>query len=311
MRQIAVIGSGLIGSSWGAFFLSRNCRIALFDQSPSVLEQATARVLAMHQTLADNGLSHRDAGTDANLAPDIAVAASIQEAVVAADWVQESVNETYEAKLPTLAEIDQHAHPSAIVASSSSGLLISQLQNAMTHPERALIAHPFNPPHLVPLVELVPGTKTSADVLDRATQQLRQWGKAPVVLKKEAPGHIANRLQAAVWREAIQLVLDGVASVEDVDLALAAGPGIRWALLGPHSIFHLAGGEGGIGAFIDNIGEGWNALWSDMADWKELPPDAKASLQDGLAAATADTSIAELAAWRDQKLIQILQLLSK
>ena len=305
MNTMAIIGSGLIGSSWAAFFLSRNCRVQLFDQNASVRASAVERVLQMHRTLADHGLTQRG-NTNAE-ALDLTVASTIPEAVTEADWIQESVSETYEAKQTAFAEIDRHAMPGAVVASSSSGLLISKLQAVMQHPERALIAHPFNPPHLVPLVELVPGKQTSMDVVARVSRQLEQWGKAPVLLKKETPGHIANRLQAAVWREAIQLVLDGVASVQDVDRALSAGPGVRWALLGPNTIFHLAGGEGGIASFIDHIGAGWEALWSDMADWKRLPPDAKATLQADLESSGLDAK--QLTAWRDEKLIQVLQAL--
>ena len=177
----------------------------------------------------------------------------------------------------------------------------------MEHPERSLIAHPFNPPHLIPLVELVPGERTDPETLTETKAFFESLGKVPVVLRKEVPGHVANRLQAAVWREAIDLVLKGVASVADVDKALAAGPGIRWALLGPHMIFHLGGGPGGIKHFIDHIGSAWDDVWTDMASWTSLPGGTTDALVSGVQEEAGDRPPQEIAQWRDEKVVQLLK----
>jgi len=189
-------------------------------------------------------------------------------------------------------------------------LLISELQTVMAHPGRSLIAHPFNPPHLIPLVELVPGKQTAPGVLAETKTLFESLGKAPVVLNKEVPRHIANRLQAAVWREAIDLVLKGVASVADVDKALAAGPGIRWAIFGPHMIFHLGGGPGGIKYFIDQVGVSWDKLWTDMACWTSLPAETTAALVSGVQEEAADRPLQEIARSRDEKLVQLLNVMA-
>ncbi|MCX5820566.1 MAG: 3-hydroxyacyl-CoA dehydrogenase NAD-binding domain-containing protein, partial [Deltaproteobacteria bacterium] len=172
-----------------------------------------------------------------------------------------------------------------------------------------LIAHPFNPPHLVPLVELVPGQKTDPAVMERVKRFFEGLGKIPVVLKREVPGHIANRLAAALWREAIDLVIQGVASVEDVDKALYAGPGIRWALMGQHQIYHLGGGEGGYGYFIDHIGKAFGAYWKEMATWSEISPESRKRLVEGVKQAMGERDAAEIARWRDEKIVGLLKVI--
>ena len=211
-------------------------------------------------------------------------------------WSRNRSSERYDVKKTSSGRSIRLAAPDAILASSSSGLLISELQTVMEHPGRSLIAHPFNPPHLMPLVELVPGKQTAPAVLAEAKKLFESLGKVPVVLNKEVPGHIANRLQAAVWREAIDLVLKGVASVADVDKALAAGPGIRWALLGPHMIFHLGGGPGGMKYFIDHVGVSFDKLWTDMATWTSLPADTTDALVSGVQEEAGDAPLQDLAA---------------
>jgi len=196
-----------------------------------------------------------------------------------------------------------------ILAGSSSGLLISKLQEGMERPERSLIAHPFNPPHLIPLVELVPGERTDRAIVSEVSAFFERLGKAPVTLKREVPGHIANRLQAAVWREAIDLVLKGVASVADVDRALHAGPGLRWALLGAHMVFHLGGGKGGIEYFVDHIGASWQALWEDMACWTALPADTSDALARGISDEMAGRTQQDVQKWRDEKVAALLQVI--
>lgn len=303
--KVGIAGTGLIGAGWAAFYASKGLAVSLYDADASARQAGLERTRSGLAFLRDHGL----------LAPELHDRAVVQvwvtddlcEAVHGAKLVQESVTERYDVKQDVFRRIDRAAAPETIVASSSSGLLISELQAVMEHPGRSLIAHPFNPPHLIPLVELVPGQRTDAGVLAEAKAWFESLGKVPVVLHREVPGHIANRLQAAVWREAIDLVLQGVASVADVDKALAAGPGLRWALLGPHMIFHLGGGPGGIQHFIEHVGVSWDSLWKDLASWNSLPAPTADALVAGLQAEAGDRTVQEIAHWRDEKLVQLLK----
>ena len=194
-----------------------------------------------------------------------------------------------------------------MIASSSSGLLISRVSVKCKHPERCVIGHPFNPPHLIPLVEVVGGAKTSPQAIDAAMEFYREIGKHPIHIKKEVKGHVANRLQVALWREAVHLVAEGVVSVADADAAIAYGPGLRWALMGPHLTFHLAGGEGGMTHFMAS---GWRPMqsWMDDLGQTRLTPAVQKTIIDGVAAEAGRRSIADLQRWRDRKLIDILKV---
>jgi 3-hydroxyacyl-CoA dehydrogenase len=306
--KVAIVGTGLIGAGWAAFYASKGLEVRLFDAEASARQAGLERTLAYLAFLREHGLL---AGEDHDRAVGrVAVANNLGDAVAGAGLVQESVPERYDVKKDVFRQIDRTAEPEAILASSSSGLLITELQTVMERPGRSLIAHPFNPPHLIPLVELVPGKQTDPATLAESRAFYESLGKVPVVLNQEVPGHIANRLQAAVWREAIDLVLKGVASVADVDKALAAGPGLRWALLGPHMIFHLGGGAGGIRSFIDHVGVSWDKLWSDMASWTSLPAQTTAALVAGVEEEAGDRPLPEIARWRDEKLVQLLKLMA-
>ena len=303
--KIGIVGTGLIGSGWAAFYASKGFAVSLFDVDSSARQAGRERTLAYLAFLRDHALLDVE-GHDRAVA-QVAVTDGLSEAVEDARLIQESVSERYDVKKDIFRQIDRAADPEAILASSSSGLLISELQTVMKRPERSLIAHPFNPPHLIPLVELVPGKRTAPTVLAEAKTLFESLGKVPVVLNQEIPGHVANRLQAAVWREAIDLVLKGVASVADVDKALAAGPGIRWALFGPHMIFHLAGGPGGMKHFIDHVGISFDKLWTDMASWTSLPGETTDALVSGVQEEAGDRSLEEIAYSRDEKIVQLLK----
>jgi len=305
--KIGIVGSGLIGSGWAAFYASKGFAVALHDADASARQAGRERALAYLGSLRGHGLLDPEAHDRA--VARVTVSDELAEAVDGARLVQESVTERYDVKKEIFRQIDRAAGPEAILASSSSGLLISELQAVMERPGRSLIAHPFNPPHLIPLVELVPGKQTDPQVLAETKALLESLGKVPVVLRKEVPGHIANRLQAAVWREATDLVLKGVASVADVDKALAAGPGIRWALFGPHMIFHLGGGPGGIKSFIDHVGVAWDELWADMASWTSLPAETTDALVSGVREEIGDRPLQEIARWRDEKVVQLLKVI--
>ncbi len=303
--KIGIVGTGLIGSGWAAFYAAKGFAVNLFDVNASVRQAGRERTLAYLTLLRDHDLLDTD-GHDRAVA-GLAVTDDLSEAVEGTHLVQESVTERYDVKKNVFRQIDRAADPDTILASSSSGLLISELQTVMERPERSLIAHPFNPPHLVPLVELVPGKQTAPTVLAETKTLFESLGKVPVVLNQEVPGHIANRLQAAVWREAIDLVLKGVASVADVDKAIAAGPGIRWALFGPHMIFHLAGGPGGMKHFIEHVGVSFDKVWADMASWTSLPAETTDALVSGVQEEAGERSLQEIAQSRDEKIVKLLQ----
>lgn len=234
-------------------------------------------------------------------------AASLAAAVRDADFVQECAPERFDFKQQLFSELDAIVPPTVVLASSSSGLVMSKLQSDCRHPERCVIGHPFNPPHLIPLVELVGGNQTSPHFLDVADRFYTRLGKRVIRLHKEVPGHVANRLQAALWREAVHLVAEGVVSVADVDAAVCWGPGLRWGLMGPNLVFHLGGGEGGITHFLEHLSGPFSDWWADLGDPK-LTPELRKKIVDGVHAEAAGRSIEALAQQRDDFLVQLLAI---
>ncbi|HYM73713.1 MAG TPA: 3-hydroxyacyl-CoA dehydrogenase NAD-binding domain-containing protein, partial [Stellaceae bacterium] len=229
------------------------------------------------------------------------------DAAKGADFVQESGPEREDIKIELFAAIDAAAPADTVIATSSSGLLVSRVSTKCKHPQRCVIGHPFNPPHLVPLVEVVGGDRTGPEAIRQALAFYAAIGKQPIHIRREVAGHVANRLQAALWREAVHLVAEGVASVADVDTAISAGPGLRWALMGPHLTFHLAGGVGGIAHFLDQFSGPMTDWWETLGN-PALTPQLKEQLADGIATEAAGRGIAELEAWRDQFLVDLLAL---
>jgi 3-hydroxyacyl-CoA dehydrogenase len=228
-------------------------------------------------------------------------------AVKGAEFVQESGPEREDLKIELFATLDAALPPETVIATSSSGLLISRVSATCRHPQRCVIGHPFNPPHLIPLVEVVGGAKTSPEAITKAMNFYRDIGKRPIHIRKEVRGHVANRLQAALWREAVHLVTEGVVSVADADAAIAYGPGLRWALMGPHLTFHMAGGEGGMAHFMSHIGPAMQG-WMDDLGQTRLTPEVQKAIIDGVTAEAAGRSMADLQRWRDRKLIEILKV---
>ncbi|MEZ5278050.1 MAG: 3-hydroxyacyl-CoA dehydrogenase family protein [Opitutaceae bacterium] len=306
-RTVACLGAGTIGSSWATLFAARGVPVRLYDIDGPTLGRGLARALGNLDRLVQAELLGAD---EAGIAKGhIAAFDGLEEALDGADFIQESVREDYAVKADLFRRIEPLMGMDTVIASSSSGLLITRMQSVLTHPERALIAHPFNPPHLIPLVELVPGARTDPAVVERVKGFFSGLGKVPVVLRKEVPGHIANRLAAALWRESVDLVASGVASVEDVDKALRAGPGLRWALMGQHLIYHLGGGDGGYRHLIEHIGASATAWWESMATWTEIPEAAKEQVIRGIEESVGDRSVQELAEERDRNLAKILKVL--
>ena len=306
IERIACVGAGLVGQGWAALFALNGYPVVLEDLTEEKLDEAVARVEAHMRFLCEVGLGE---DVDAALGR-IETTMSLADAVADADYVQESVFESYDVKKAVYAKMDEAAPGEAILASSTSGLLMTEIQKAVgRHPERCIVAHPWNPTHLVPLVELSPGEQTSEETTQRTYALMESIGKVPVVLKKEVPGFIANRLSVALWREALNLVDKGVASVEDVDRAVRAGPGIRWAIMGPYLTYHLGGGSGGIEYLMRHIG-GSKATWLEtMAKWTVTPESVVEKAISGVSEMVGGKSMEELEHWRDERLVELLRLL--
>jgi 3-hydroxyacyl-CoA dehydrogenase len=302
-RRVAVIGAGTIGASWAACFLARGFEVSAYDPSPN--GEAFARGFIDNAWPTLEKLGGVRPGADRkrfSFFKDPAAAAK------GADFVQESGPEREDLKIDLFATLDAALPPETVIATSSSGLLVSRVSAKCKHPERCVIGHPFNPPHLIPLVEVVGGAKTSPNAIAKAMDFYRAAGKHPIHIKKEVQGHVANRLQAALWREVIHLVNEDVVSVADADAAIAYGPGLRWALMGPSLIFHLAGGEGGMKHFMDHIAVGPMQNWMDDLGAPKLTPKTQQKIIDGVAEEAGSRSISDLARWRDRKLIDILKI---
>ena len=299
IKNIAVLGAGTIGSSWAAFFSARGLAVSIFDPDPKCLASVQSRVTAMHASLDELGLL---AGTPGR----ITLCDRAGAAVETADFVQENAIERLEEKLQLYKEIAPFLADDAIVASSTSFLMPSALQEGNPFAERLVIGHPFNPPHLIPLVEVVAGRATAPHVVERTMKFYQSIGKKPIHLKKEIAGHLVNRLQAALWREAIFAVRSGLADVADVDAAVAYGPGLRWALMGPHMIFNMAGGDGGMAHFIDHLGDANEAIWQELGDAK-LDSGTVKALVDGCLTEADGQSMDELRAKRDKQLLAVLR----
>jgi carnitine 3-dehydrogenase len=301
-KRVAVIGAGTIGASWAAIFLARGLDVAATDPSPNGEAFARRFIDNAWPTLEKLGLIV--AGADRKRMTFHKTPAA---ALSKAEFVQESGPEREDVKIDLFKEIDAAAPKEVVIASSSSGLLISRVVAKCRHPERCVIGHPFNPPHLIPLVEVVGGEKTSSRAIDAAMNFYREIGKHPIRINKEVRGHVANRLQAALWREAVHLVAEGVVSVADADAAIAHGPGLRWALMGPHLTFHLAGGEGGMTHFMSHLVPAMEAWIDDLGEPK-FTPEVQKKIIDGVAAEAAGRTISDLQKWRDRKLIEILKV---
>lgn len=299
VQRVALVGAGLIGSGWAAHFLAHGLDVVATDPAPGAEDALRRQVDAIWPLMAQLGL--RPGADRARLR----FTANLEAAVAEADFVQESGPERIELKVPLFARLDAATAPHVILAASSSGLTMTAIQEECRHPERCAIGHPFNPPYLVPLVEVVGGRRTSEEAISRALAFYQRCGKHPVRLRKEVAGHVANRLQAALWREALHLVAEDVVSVSDVDAAVREGPGLRWSIMGPNQIFHLGGGRGGIRHFLDHLAGPFARWWQDLGR-PELTPELREKLIAGLAEAAGDRSIADLEGERDRLLVAVL-----
>ena len=299
----AVLGAGVIGASWTAFFLASGRSVAVFDPDPRAEKQVRDYIEMAWPTMTELGL------TDNGTPGAVSFHPSAAEAVSGAGFVQENVPERLAVKHATFAEIEPVLGADTVVASSASGLTLGQMQGGWADPARFVLGHPFNPPHLIPLVEVMGNDCTANGVVDAAERFYKAVGKITIRLNKEVPGHVANRLQAAVWREAIHLITTGVANVGDVDKAMWAGPGLRWAAMGPTMLFNLGAGAGGLEAFCDHFTDTFNGWWDDLGQ-PYLNDDVKAELVEGITQASQNLSQSELAAKRDAMITAMQKALS-
>src|SRR6476659_4883147 len=305
IRRIAIIGTGVIGASWTALFLAKGMQVVATDIAPNA--EAALKKFVDTAWPALKRLCLSAGASQSNLK----FTADLTQAVAGVDLVQENGPERSDFKQKLYGQLDELLPPDVIIASSSSGLTMSEIQKgAASHPERCVIAHPFNPPHLIPLTEIVGGAKTSEATIRRAAEFYTSIGQRTVRLNKEMPGHVANRLQAALAREVYYLVAEGVVSAADVDTALSWGPGLRWGIMGNMMLNHLGGGPGGIEHFFQQFTGPMTAWWKVLGQ-PVLTLEVQKKLIDSVHAEVGSRSIAELEAQRDEVLLGLLELRAK
>jgi 3-hydroxypropionate dehydrogenase (NADP+) len=307
IHKVACVGAGLIGQGWATLFSSAGFEVILQDVTEAILEKSVRVVKSNLMFLEANNLL-KQGGADAAL-KRMKVSTLIGEAVGHADYVQESVPDHYDIKKKIFKEMDAAAPDHAILASSSSGLLMTEIQNVTTRPQRCVLVHPVLPVYLIPLVEIVGGEQTSRETVIAAYGLMKKLGKSPALLKREVPGYIVNRLQAALLREAIDLVDKGVASAEDVDKAFCMGIGLRDPIIGPFLRIHLAGG--GVERFIENYSESYRHRWETMETWTSIPPSAAKKIVKAVKEmeVVRTKTLEEIKDWRDKMLIKVLQVI--
>jgi carnitine 3-dehydrogenase len=304
VNTVACVGAGVIGGGWAAHFLARGLRVVAWDPAPDGPERLSRLVEAAWPALTQLGLAE-GASTD-----NLAFAATLAEAAADADFVQESAPEKLELKQKLLADIDAVTPPGVVIASSTSGYGMTEMQVAANSPERLVVGHPFNPPYLIPLVEVVGGRLTEAWAVGLAADFYRRTGKTVITMDREVPGFIANRLQEAMWREALHMVANGEATVDQIDLAITNGPGLRWPVHGPLMTFHLAGGEGGMAHMLDHFGPSLKSPWTRL-EAPELTPELRDRMVEGCLDEAGGRSIADLVRERDHAIIAIQRALGK
>jgi 3-hydroxyacyl-CoA dehydrogenase len=305
IQNIAILGTGVIGASWAALYLARGLNVIATDPAPNAEANLRRFIDAAWKDLQVIGLSPNASREHLQFTTDM------KKALSNADLVQENGPERQDFKIKLFADMDAATPEDTIIASSSSGLTMSVMQSACKHPERCVTGHPFNPPHIVPLVEVVGGAKTSPETIERAIYFYTSVGKKPIHVRKEVVGHVANRLQAALYREIVYLIEQGVLDVADSDAAVCWGPGLRWGLMGPNLLFHLGGGQGGIQHFMEQFTGPLAAWWKDLGTITDFSPEVKQTIVNGVLKEADGRSIAELERERDSMLLELLTTRSK
>ncbi|HLF88079.1 MAG TPA: 3-hydroxyacyl-CoA dehydrogenase NAD-binding domain-containing protein [Anaerolineales bacterium] len=304
VQHIAIIGTGVIGSGWAAHFLRNGMDVTAYDPAPDTESKLRQKIETVWPTLARLGLRP-------NASPDrLRFVHSLEEAVTDAEFIQENTPERLPVKIATLTAIDAAAPPDSLIASSTSGYGMTEMAVNVRHPERCVVAHPFNPPYLMPAVEVVAGKKTSPEAHQWAVDFYRATGKQPLKLTKETPGFVADRIMEAVWREILHMINHDMATVEEIDMSVRYGPGLRWAMMGPLTVLHLGGGAGGMAHLIHQFGPSLQSPWTFLGA-PELTDDLVQKVIEGCERLTEGIPIHELEAERDDLLIQMLERLDK
>ena len=303
IKTVGIVGCGLIGSGWAARCLARGLNVIAFDPSDGFESKCRAYI--------DNAqIALRKMGFDRDLADQLSFVSDLDTLCEASDFIQESAPDNLDLKRKIHDQIDRLTDAKTVIASSSSGLLPTEIQSKTRNPERIVIGHPFNPVYILPLVEIVKGAKTSQSIADQAAKFYTDIGMYPLMVKKEIPGYISDRIQEAVWRESLHMVADGVASTQDIDDAIVYGPGLRWAIMGICLTFHLAGGEQGMKHMLEQFGPALKLPWTHM-EAPELTSELSNRMIQGTKEQSKGIPIRELEQLRDNCLIEILEVLKK
>jgi carnitine 3-dehydrogenase len=301
IKRIAIVGTGVIGASWAAQYLARGFDVVATDPGPNAEANLRKYVDEAWPDLTSIGLSKGASRDRLSFTPNM------KDAVSQADLVQENAPERPDFKMKLYADMDDLTPVDSLLASSSSGITPSVIQSKCKHPERVVIGHPFNPPHIIPLVEVVGGTKTAPEAIQQAISFYGSIGKKPIHLKKELPGHVANRFQAALYREMLYIIEQGILSVEDTDAAVSYGPGLRWGVMGQSLQWHLGGGAGGIKHFMDHLMDPLAGMMKALGT-PNITPELKQKVVDGVMREAGNRSVDELAQAENEVIIELLRL---
>jgi carnitine 3-dehydrogenase len=304
VHRIAIVGTGVIGASWAAYYLARGFDVVATDPGPQAEANLRKYVDDAWPLLTQVGLSPGASRDRLTFNTDMS------RALAQADWVQENAPERPDFKIKLFAQMDEATPPNSVIASSSSGITMDVIQSGTKRPERCVIGHPFNPPHVVPLVEVVGGAKTSEATIERAMAFYASIGKKPVRLYKSLPGHVANRFQAALYKEVLYLVQQGVLSVADADVAVCYGPGIRWGVMGPSLQWHVGGGQGGIQHFMQHLMDPLAGMMKTLGT-PEITPQLKQTVVDAVLKEAGGRSVEQLAREENAVLTGLLKLRSE
>ena len=304
VRTVCCVGAGVIGGGWAAYFLAKGYDVVAWDPAPGAEQRLRHLIDAAWPALTELGLAEGASRDRLLFEP------SLEVALAQAQFVQESAPEVLELKTSLLADIDAAAPDGVVISSSTSGYGMSEMDTDCADPSRLIVGHPFNPPYLIPLVEVVGGDRTSPEVVAWTADFFRHAGKSVITMEREVPGFIANRLQEALWREALHMVAEGEATVEQIDLSITDGPGLRWPVQGPMLTFHLAGGQGGMAHMLDHFGPSLQSPWTRLVA-AELTPELRDAVVDGCDREAAGRSIDDLVAERDAGVIAILRALGR
>jgi 3-hydroxyacyl-CoA dehydrogenase len=303
IRQVTIAGSGLIGAGWVAAYLAHGLKVSVFDPAAGAEQKVRDHIDTCWPALMARGSAEQADKSALSFHADLAAA------LAGADFVQENTPERMELKAPLFEQLGALTPADVLIASSTSSLPITELQKNCRYPQRCVLGHPFNPVHLMPLVEVGGGEATDRAAVDAAVEFYASIGKKPIRLEREIFGHIANRLTSAMFREAVSLVANGIATVQDVDDAIRFGPALKWAIQGEFTTFHTSGGEGGLAAFLKHFGPGIIKRWESMSDPDLASPELQATLAAQMDQATGHAPVHEIAQRQDALLLSLLALL--